>query len=91
MQFNWPSKKTGEILDYKLDWVDALDGDSIALSSWSVVSSGSGLTINTDSHTVSATSVWISGGNVGTWTLKNTVNTTGGRTYEILAKLPVRA
>lgn len=90
MQLTWPPKFQNEVLDYKIDWIDALDGDQIAASSWEVATIGSGLTINEDDNTTHATQVWLANGNPGTWTLQNTVQTVGGRTYVALVRLVVR-
>lgn len=91
MQFSWTTKNVTEVLDYGLNWVDELEGDTISVSTWTLIGTTSGLTISTDSHTPTTTTVWLSAGNVGVWTLKNTITTAGGRTINVLVKLPVRA
>ena len=81
-------KRTGTLLDYQIDWSDALDtGDSIATSggsTWSVPST-SGLTIENTSYDSghSTATVWLSGGTPGLVpVISNTIRTTNGRTLE---------
>ena len=74
-----PSKDPSAILDYGFDWVDWLDGDTISTSSWSV--SPVGLTASPNTKTSTTTTVWLSGGAVGsTYQVTNTIVTAVGRT-----------
>ncbi len=90
MRLTWPPKQINEVLDFKLNWIDALDGDTVISSQWSIVGSGSGLTIDRDDLTQSATVVWLAGGVAGVHALRNTIQTAGGRTLVATVKLPVR-
>lgn len=74
-----PPKDPSAILDYGFEWEDWLDGDTISTSSWTV--SPSGLTASPNTKTSNTTTVWLSGGTVGsTYQLTNTVVTAAGRT-----------
>lgn len=56
-------QKDTETLDYTVDWSTWLDGDTIA----SVVNTAdSGITVSSESNTTTATTIWVSGGTVGT-------------------------
>jgi hypothetical protein len=75
------SQDPDEALDYEKDWTDELDGDTISTSSWAIAPtgptvSGAGGSGATRSCTVSA----VSGAKL--YTLRNTVVTAGGRTYQ---------
>lgn len=71
-------QRVNEVLDYSVDFSgDLVDGDSIASSVWQ---SDVGLTLSNESHTSSATTVWVSGGDAWfVYNVVNTVTTTGGR------------
>lgn len=92
MPLTWEAvKDPDEVKDYSLLWTSMLAGDTIASSSWEVVS-GSGLTISSSSHNDTVTTVWLSGGTLnGNYDLRNRVTTTGGRTYDQTVRLNVRA
>lgn len=92
MALSWPAvKDPDEIKDYRLDWTDLLDGDTISQSVWSVAS-GTGLVIDSQSTTATTTTLWMSAGALGeTYDLLNRVTTAGGRTYDQTVKLKVRA
>lgn len=67
-------------LDYSVDWSQWLGADTLATSTWTVPT---GLTQVTASNTTTKTTVWLSGGTLGTvYTIKNLITTTGGRTDE---------
>ena len=78
-------KRTGSLLDYRIDWSDALDtGDTIAASGGSTwdVPATAGLTIENTSYSSdqATTTIWLSGGIPGTApVIRNTVLTTNGR------------
>ena len=81
MTLAWPAKDPGEDKDYGIDWTTRLGGDPIASSAWSLPV---GITQATPapSFTATSTTIWLSGGTSGTtYTLTNTVTTTGGRTF----------
>lgn len=71
-------KRDTAVLDYQVDWSDWLIGDTISASSWTVAS---GLTKDSDVHTSTSATVWLSGGTVGqTYEVVNTITTAAGRT-----------
>lgn len=91
MSKSWSGvKDPDEVKDYEVDWSDLLDTDTIATSTWSVTE-GSGLTIDSDTNDTTTTTVWLSDGVAGTYSLLNRVTTAGGRTYDQTCKLKVRA
>lgn len=73
-------KDPDEVLDYVRDWTEALEGDTIATSTWAVPT---GITKVSDSHTTTAATIWLSGGTLGSdYAVVNRVTTTGGRTFD---------
>jgi len=77
----------GEVLDYTCDWDNFLEetgspSDTIASSSWEIEPGGSpGLEVQSDSFTVSTSTVWVAGGIAAeVYRLINTVVTAVGRT-----------
>jgi hypothetical protein len=76
-------KPASDKLDYVMEWVKWLDGDTIVDSDWAV--SPSGLTISSlPAHSIlpslAHTKVWLEGGSTGTsYTVKNTITTAAGR------------
>lgn len=65
------------VLDYQNDWAAWLDGDTITTSTWSVPA---GITKDSDSHTTTTTTVWLSGGTAGSeYHCINHVVTAAGR------------
>ena len=94
----FPFKDPDELDDYKLDWTARLapDSDDISTSAWSIVTDMTGdpspLAIETESFTLSSTTVWLSGGTIGnTYQLLNHVVTTGGRVLEQTVQLKVKS
>jgi len=93
----WDSPKDpDEVKDYRVDWVDGLDDDTIASSVWSIGSAdeeaGHELVIDSSTYAASSTTVWLSGGTAGlTYRLLNRVATAGGRTLDQTVKLIVKA
>lgn len=70
-------KGPGDRLDYGIDWSAWLGSDTITASAWSAPE---GITLESDSHTTTATTVWVSGGTAGqSHTLTNAIETAGGR------------
>lgn len=69
------------VLDYGLDWalwLSESNSDSIQSSTW--VSAPSGLTHGTTTNNAGITSVYLSGGTVGSvYTVTNHITTVGGR------------
>lgn len=90
---HWPAKYPEERLDYKFDWVNLLDGDTITGTVIATPLGSVGLTIDAPVSTVGTVStLWISGGapsQTSRVLLKAT--TAGGRTIEYEVRLPVRS
>lgn len=63
--------------DYEQSWETWLAGDTITTSQWIAPT---GITVDTDSHTTTAATVWLSGGTAGeTYEVTNRVTTAAGR------------
>lgn len=76
----WPDKGPDENLDYDTDWTAELAGDTIATSTWIVPA---GLVAGAESNTTTVTTIWLSGGVVGTsYPVLNEIATSGGRVFE---------
>lgn len=74
---NW-DKDPDAILDWKFDWSSWLAvSETIATSDFEV---SPGLTVTTDSHTNTNTTVWLSGGTPGVYRVTNRITTNQGRT-----------
>lgn len=87
----WDAKIDTEIADYEHDATDALAGDTISTSTWTITPSGS-LTKDSDTHGDAISTIWLSGGNAGTtYELEHTIVTAGGRTLVEKIHLPVVA
>ena len=83
-----PPKDPGETLDYTLDWSQALEGDSILASIWSVDSGG--VAVESSSVAGSMTTVYLSGGTTNVpAVVKNTVTAATGRVFVSRLKIPV--
>ena len=73
-------KDQNAILDYRIDWSLWLDGDTISTSTWTLES---GITKATDTFTDTITTIWLSGGTLGTtYTVSNRITTANGRTED---------
>ncbi len=76
------AKDPQAVLDYTIDWLTEgwlVSGDTLSQSLWSA---DSGITIDSTSIDVpnGKTTVWLSGGTVGTtYKVTNSITTTGGR------------
>lgn len=71
-------KNAASVLSYGHDWSTWLGSETIASSSWAA---DAGITIDSDSNSTTATSVFLSGGTAGTsYTLSNTITDTAGNT-----------
>jgi hypothetical protein len=65
-------------LDYIVNWINWLDGDTIATSTWA---GETGLTIGYNENLSTAVLVWVAGGENGkTYWALNTITTAEGRT-----------
>ena len=85
----WPDKDPDEVLDYTVNWTARIDPDTISTSTWLVPV---GITKNSDSHTTTVTTIWLSGGTIGTkYTLTNRIVTIGGRTMDQSIDIKVKA
>jgi len=86
MAMTWQTAKDpDEIKDYVVDWTDRLAGDSIVTSTWIVPDD---ITMDSNSNTSTTTTIWLSGGVLGTtYEFVNRVVTSGARTYDQTCKL----
>lgn len=83
-----PTKDPLEVLDYSIDWTNALGTDTISSSTWSVQDGG--LAVQSSSFSAKQTIVWLTSGVAGTTAVvKNTVTTTGGRVLVQSLQIPV--
>lgn len=93
--FQQVEKAPGDTLDYGFDWNGSTaaggpwlaTGDTIATSTWTPASG-----INTSGAAISGavTSVFISGGTLGsTYDVVNTITTTGGRTKVLTLRVKI--
>jgi len=86
----WDPKDPDEVLDYEIDWTDRLDGDTIVTSTWPIVPVG--ITKNSDAHTTTASTIWLSGGTLGAaYDLTCRITTAGGRTMDQSVRIGVKA
>jgi hypothetical protein len=70
------------VLDYQINWAAQMtqDSDTISTSVWDAEA---GITIDSESETTTAATVWLSGGTAGnSYTVTNTITTAGSRTDE---------
>lgn len=75
------NKDPNAVLDYTVDWSGWLNGDTIATSLFTV--SPITMTINSQSNTTLAGTVWLSAGITGVaYTVLHHITTAGGRTDE---------
>lgn len=82
-------KDPDERKDYMVIWTDLLAGDTISASQWTVPVS-SELIVESESFADDTTTIWLSGGKIGTHALLNRVTTTGSRIYDQTVKLYVQ-
>lgn len=93
---SWPTKDPDEILDYQIDWADPDDsrleeGETIVSSTFSV-EEGDVVIDNDDFVLTGLTTVWLSGGTLGTrCVILNRIVTSEGRTYDLSARLRIRS
>lgn len=82
-------KDPADILDYTVNWVSWLNGDTISTSSWSA---DTGLTVDSDSNSTTAATAFVSGGTSNTtYGLYNTIVTAAGRTKKAAIYIEVEA
>lgn len=74
-------KDPSAVLDYGFDWSDWLSsGETISTSTWTA---SVGITIDSDTKSLTSTVVWLSGGTSGiVYTVINHIVTSGGKTDE---------
>lgn len=71
------AKDPDATLDYSIDWTRWLDGDTISESQWIVPS---GVTSESEEHTTTVATTWLSGGQAGErYTVTNRIRTLAGR------------
>jgi len=82
-------KDKDAVLDWGFDWndPDAVGGpwleagETLTTSQWIVPDDPDGIVVDSDTHTDTTTTVWLSGGTVNTvYLVTNRITTTGGRT-----------
>lgn len=85
----WPTKSPASVADYQFDWSRALqDGEAIA--SHDIIAEG--VTVDSDTASASAVTVWLSGGAEGTVarvTCAITTDSNPARTFSEVAVLPL--
>lgn len=86
----WPAKDPEEVLDYQFDWTDRLvTGETISTSDF--IRASGDVTLGAESFVGAFTTVWLSGGTVGTVNvITNRITTSQGRTYDQSARLRIR-
>jgi hypothetical protein len=83
------TKDPNAVLDWKVDWTAWLaSGETITTSTWIVPT---GITKDSDTHTGTAATVWLSGGTVNvSYEVTNRVVTSAGRTDDRTIRINVR-
>ena len=87
MPLVWPRKTEGEHLDYSVDWSGELaEGELIVTSTWSLLDSDGvapELVIANETISDLTTIIWLSAGVAKRkYNLRNTILSSGGRTYQ---------
>lgn len=98
MPLKWDAKDPDEVLDYEIDWSDFLGDDTIDTSTWTMPTEPDAALIkDSDSHTTTATTIWLSGGTLAAvgepatvYELVNTIVTDGLRTAERTVRLKIK-
>jgi hypothetical protein len=87
--FEAEPKDPSAVLDYQINWADWLpDGDTLSTSTWTAET---GLTVDSESETTTAATVWLSGGTATEdYVVTNEVVTAGGRTDQRSILVPCR-
>lgn len=82
-------KDPDAVLDYVVDWSEWLVDDTIDASEWTVPD---GIEKDSDTHTTTTATVWLSGGTLGaTYTLVNHITTVAGREEDQTIRIKVRS
>lgn len=88
MAFPSFTKDPDAVLDYKVDWSDWLDTDTIVTSDWTVPT---GLTLELETNTTTIATAWLSGGTVATsYNVTNEITTADGRTDDRTITIKVK-
>lgn len=86
-------KDPHDVLDYAINWQGdpapfLLPGETITLSVWVMPQ---GITKDSDTHTSTTATIWVSGGTAGqTYHLVNRITTSGGRTKDEYLNIRVK-
>lgn len=86
-------KDPDAVLDYGFDWSDFLGDDTIASSTWTLSAGNpdTDLEIDSNLHTDTLTTVWVSGGSLNkTYALTNHVTTSSGREDDRTLKIRIK-
>jgi hypothetical protein len=87
------NKTPGGVLDYVANWEVWLDGDTLAASTWTLLTTlddADTFAIDSDTNSETAAVVWVSGGILGnTYRLLNHITTAGGREDEVVIKIEI--
>ena len=82
-------KDPDAVLDYQVNWADWLAGDTIATSTWIVPA---GITQDSESETMTAATIWLSGGTLGaSYELVNRITTAAGRTDDRTIRIELQS
>lgn len=86
----WVDKAPADVVDYGFEYEDELEtAETITTSTWSATT---GITLGSEGVDGSVATTWVSGGTAGTtYTLVNTIQTSGGRTFVRTLKVRVLA
>lgn len=89
----WPDKDPEEVLDYPSSWSKLLgDTDELADVVYSLPDTPTGLTIASSSYEATVSTVWLSGGTLGSQYLVDILATTAqGRTFNRTVAIRIRA
>ena len=91
MAITFPFKDPDEVLDYVLDWTARLGLDTISSSTWTTPTPAS-ITLATATLTSFTTTVWLSGGTLGSaYQFTNRIETLGGRTMDQSVKIKIKS
>lgn len=89
MSLAWTAPKDpDEVKDYGISYDKLLGSDTISTSTWTIPA---GITKVSDSHDLTSTTIWFSGGTAGEhYACLNRITTAGGRTYDRTIKLKMK-
>jgi len=74
------TKDPSEVKDFAIDWSEALEGDTIATSTWLLPS---GVTESSATNTTTLATIFLAGGTAGSsYVIVNQITTAAGRTLE---------